>query len=178
VTNTNPKPHRDTYAIVGELILISNALDYLLADVLIEALHLTRSTMLMPVIMTLDPARKIEILKRRMKHIAQTDWRKRFVSFVDKAECVYRFRNIACHTQPILVAGNWTLQPFAAAKVLKDINVENHSIKPTTLDELKAAISAAEAALGSGVNLLENLKRLNAEKTRRTTELEVAPPLS
>jgi hypothetical protein len=163
----NPKPHRDSYAIVGELVLISNALDYLLAEVLIEVLDLGRSTMLMSVIMTLDPARKIEILKARAKLIDKPDWKKGVTSFLDKAERVYKYRNITCHTQPILVGDKWTLQPFAGAKVLRDIDVPNRRIRPTSFDDLKSAISTAEAALGSGVNLIENFKRANAEKARR-----------
>jgi hypothetical protein len=170
-----PKPHRDSFAIVGELVLLSNALDYLLADVLIEVLSLTRSPLLMPVIMTLDPARKIEILKARAKHIAQPDWKKGVSSFVDKAERVFKYRNIACHTQPILNRGKWTLQPFAAAKVLKDIDLQTRHIQPTSFDTLKTVIATAEAALGSGVNLIENWKRTNAERAKRAAPQQ-APP--
>jgi hypothetical protein len=170
------KLHRDSFAIVGELVLISNALDYMLAQVLIEVLDLDRSPMLMAVIVTLDPARKLEILKGRAKHIAHPDWKKGVSSFVDKAERVYKYRNIACHTQPIFDRGKWTLQPFAAAKVFKDIDLTTRSIKPTSFDTLKTAIATGEAALGSGVNLIENFRRFNAEKARRAQPQQPSSP--
>jgi hypothetical protein len=160
----DPELHRDSYAIVGELVLISNALDYLLAEVLIEVLDLGRSPMLMSVLVTLDPARKIEILKTNAKHIENPGWKKGITSFLDKAERVYKYRNIACHTQLILTDGKWTLQPFAAAKVFREIDVPNRRVKSVSFDDLKSAISTAEAALGSGVNLIENFQRLNARR--------------
>jgi hypothetical protein len=168
-TQDKKKPHQESFALVGELVLISNALDHLLNEVLIEVLNLVRSTMLLPVIATLDPVRKIEILKARAKHIDNLDWRKGVSSFVDKVERVFRYRNLACHTQPILTGNKWTLQPFAAAKILKEIDVGEKRFKPTPFEELKGAISTAEAALGSGVNLIENFKRLNAELAKRST---------
>ncbi|SRR6266851_4213731 len=161
------KPHRDSYAIVGELVLTSNILDYLLAEVLIEFLDLGRSPMLMPVILTLDPARKIEILKERAKRIDQPDWKKGVKSFVDEAERVFKYRNIACHAQPTMDKGTWMLRPSAAAKLLKNIDVQNKSIKGVSFDELKTAISTAEAALRSGTNLIGIFKRANAERAKK-----------
>jgi hypothetical protein len=122
--------------------------------------------MLKSVIMTLDPARKIEILKERAKKIAPPHWKKELTSFVNKAERVFKYRNIACHTQPIFDKGTWTLQPFAAAKVLKSID-KTHSIEGVSFDVLKTAISTAEAALASGVNLCDNIKRAKAERAKR-----------
>jgi len=174
-TREDKNPHRDSYAVVGELVLISNALDQLLAEVLIEVLSLVRSPLLMPVIITLDPARKIEILKQRTKHISQGEWKRGLKDFVENAEKVFKYRNIACHTQPILVGDQWTLKPFAAAKMFRVIDVANKRIKSVSMDELKSAISVAEKTLGSGVNLVENFQRLNAEMAKRLAQKGHAP---
>jgi hypothetical protein len=61
--------HSKTYAVVGELVMVANAIDHLLSNVLITVLSLETSPLLEPVIATLDPSRKIEMLKNRAKHI-------------------------------------------------------------------------------------------------------------
>jgi hypothetical protein len=166
---SDSEQNKDSYATVGELILIANALDYQLAEVVISVLNLGRSIMLMPVVTTLDPARKIEILKANASHISQKDWKNGVTKYVDKVERVLRYRNIACHSQLILEAGEFTLRPFAAAKVFKNIDVKNKTLKSTTMKELKEAISSAEAALGAGENLMNNfqLLMLNGQSERR-----------
>jgi hypothetical protein len=161
------KRNKDAYATVGELILITNALDYQLAEVVINVLNLGSALMLMPVIATLDPSRKVEILKGWAAHISQPEWKKGVIKFVEKVERVLKYRNIACHTQPILENGEWTLKPFAAAKLLKNIDIKSKTLKAVTIKELREAVSIAESALGTGVNLVENFQRANAELAKR-----------
>lgn len=161
------KTRIEAMATVGELILISNALDYAMAEVLIDVIQLTRSEMLLPLVMTLDPARKIEILKARADHISQPDWKKGITGFVKKAEKVFKYRNIAAHTQPILENGVWFLRPVAAAKLLKNLNVEEKSLAATSMAELREAISVAEVALGDSENIRANFRRAAGELARR-----------
>ena len=165
--NSASERNRDAYATVGELILITNALDYQLASVLIVVLTLGDSPMLLPVIMTLESSRKVEILKTRASHISSKDWKNGLTEYLDKVERVLKFRNIACHTQPILENEEWTLRPFAAAKVYKNIDVKNKTLKAVTMKELRETITIAEAALGAGQNLIENFQRFNEELARR-----------
>lgn len=160
-------PNKDAYAIVGELVLISNALDFQLSEAVISVLNLGNSIMLLPVVMTLDPARKIEILKAHAKHVSKPDWKKGITDFLDQVEHVLKYRNIACHTQPILEKDEWTLRPFAAAKLYKNIDIEQKTLKAVTMKELKEAISIAKSALGSGQNLIGNFQRFNAELTKQ-----------
>jgi hypothetical protein len=50
--------------------------------------------MLEPVVATLEPRQKMEMLKRRAKHINSPDWKRaNYRLFCDKAESVYRQRN-------------------------------------------------------------------------------------
>jgi hypothetical protein len=168
----NPKEdcNKEAYATVGELILITNALDYQLATVVIEVLNLGQAVMLMPVVMTLDPARKIEILKMHTTHISQLDWKNGLSGYIKKIERVLKYRNIACHTQPILKGGKWTLVPFAAAKVLKNIDVKRKALNSVSMTDLREAISTAEDALGSGMNLVKNFQRVSAELAKRAVQ--------
>ena len=104
--------------------MISSALDTLLNQVVVEVLHLGQSAMIIPVVATLDPVRKIEILKDRAAHISNGNWKRALTKFLDKVESVFRHRNIACHTPPVLELGKWTLRPFAAAKMMKRIDLK------------------------------------------------------
>jgi hypothetical protein len=159
--------HREIYAIVGELVLISTALDHLLSSLVVQVLELGPSPMVLPVVGTLDPVRKIEILKARADHIAQPDWKKGLRRFVDQTESVFKYRNIACHTPAVLEDGEWSFKPYAAAKMLKKLNLKEKKLEHVSFDELRTAISTAENALGAGSNLIENFKRLSAEKAKR-----------
>ena len=67
-TTANPD-YSELYAVVGELVMIANAVDHLLNQLVIEALHLEKSPMLESVLATLDPRQKIEMLKGRAKLI-------------------------------------------------------------------------------------------------------------
>jgi hypothetical protein len=121
--------HSKTYAVVGELVMIANAIDHLLNNVLIEVLGLESSPLLEPVIATLEPARKIEILKSRAKHINNSDWKKGVTGFCDKADSVYRQRNIVCHTPAFPEGDTWKFKPVAAAKVLNKIDLEKKALE-------------------------------------------------
>jgi hypothetical protein len=158
----------EAFAVVGELVMISSAIDHLLNNVLIAVLDLGTASLLEPVVATLDPARKVEILKERAAHITATDWKKGITKFCDKVESVFRQRNIACHTPPVLEAGIWTFKPVAAAKLLKKLDLAAKKVKPVHLADFEAAIKIGEDALGAGVQLIENFKRYNAEISRRS----------
>ena len=159
--------HKDTYAIVGELVLIASALDDCLNRVVIAFLELGDAHLLLPVVATLDPARKIEILKARVTHLAAKDWKKAFKSFVDRIETVNKHRNIACHTPPIFENGKWTLKPIAAAKLLQRLDLEKKTLSHFSFHDLKNAISVGEQALAQGVELTERMAAVKAEKSRR-----------
>ena len=161
---------KEAYATVGELILITNTLDFQLAAVVIEVLSLGRAAMLVPVVMTLEPSRKIEILKTHTTHISQLNWKKGLTAYIEKIERVLKYRNIACHTQPNLKGSEWTLVPFAAAKMLKNIDMKRKTLNAVSMTDLRKAISTAEEALDAGMNLIKNFQRVNAELAKRAVE--------
>jgi transcriptional regulator with XRE-family HTH domain len=158
---------RAAYGTVGELVLLATALDHQLNHVLILVLHLAESPMLEAVIATLDTVRKIEMLKERTKFITQTNWQKPVLSYVNKLERVSRWRNIACHTP--LIPDDEHGAVFivtAAAKLLKTLQLGTGPVaKPYA--ELRSAISLGETALSDGLNLIDNFKKLNAERKKR-----------
>lgn len=164
---------RAAYGVVGELVLLANALDHQLNHVLIQVLHLVRSPMLEAVVATLDMMRKIEMLKERSKHIAQSRWQKPVLSYVDKLERVSRWRNIACHTPLIPDERHGAaFVPTAAAKLLKSLQLGKDPVaKRVPIADLKAAITLAESALADGLKLIENFQRVNAERNRRFGEV-------
>lgn len=165
--DTPEEINRKAYAIVGELVLTSNALDYLLTDAVIAVMDLEHTPLLFPVVHTLDPSRKIEMLKSRAKLVEKPDWRKGIEAFTDKVEAVFKFRNIACHATPKLEDGKWFLTGLSAAKIFKNIDLEEKVAKPTPIEDLQAAIKVAEDALGKGQNVVNNFKNLNAEMRKR-----------
>ncbi|MDE2167168.1 MAG: hypothetical protein KGJ66_12635 [Alphaproteobacteria bacterium] len=166
--------NKETYAIVGELVLIASALDTLLNSVMVQVLHLGASPMIEPVVATLEPVRKIEILKERASFIRNDVWRKRLTAFVAKAESVFRHRNIACHMPAIFENGKWTLTPVSAAKVLKHLNIADPKAKRISFNDLKAAISTGEKALSEGLGVVENFKRANAELAKKAAQTQSA----
>jgi hypothetical protein len=161
--------NKETYAIVGKLVLIASALDTLLNSVVVQVLHLGTSPMIEPVVATLEPARKIEILKERVPFIRSKndEWKKHIKTFVAKAESVFKHRNIACHMPAVLENGKWTLTPIAAAKLLKHLDLDRPKAKHFSFADLKAAIATGEQALAEGLGVVENFKRLNAELEKR-----------
>ncbi len=168
----DPNPNKEAFAVVGELVMISTALDQLLNRVLITVLDLGDAPLLEPVIATLDTRLKAEILKARAAQIHgkqhAVEWKKRVKQFCDKVESVSHQRNIACHIPPVLEAGVWAFRPVAAAKLLKNLNLTTKSLPNFSLNDLKTAIDTAEQALGAGMNIIENFQRANAEIKRRT----------
>ncbi len=102
-----------------------------------------------PVVATLDPVRKLEILKEYSKHLKNKNWSKGLKSHVELVEKVYRARNIAAH-QPIAPGndGKLCFRGAAAAKILRNLKGEKLPVS-----ELQKAITVAEKALWSGENL-------------------------
>ena len=164
---------RAAYGVVGELVLVANALDHQLNHVLIQVLHLVESPMLEAVVATLDMARKIEMLKERSKYIAQSHWQRPVLSYVDKLERVSRWRNIACHTPLIPDEKHGAaFVPTAAAKLLKSLQLGKDPVaKRVPIGDLKAAIALGESALADGLKLIENFQKVNAERKRRFGEV-------
>ncbi|RTM12714.1 MAG: hypothetical protein EKK33_15145 [Bradyrhizobiaceae bacterium] len=157
-----------SYKVVGELVLLANALEYQLNHVLMQVLHLTESPMLEPVIATLDVVRKIEMLKVRSKHIAQHSWRKPLSSYLDKLEAVWKLRNLACHTPLIPDSKHGAVfAPAAAAKLLKTLRLESSSVERTPISKVREGISIGEHALGEGQFIIENFQQLNSEREKR-----------
>jgi hypothetical protein len=167
--------YTELYVVVGELVMIANAVDHLLNQLVIEALHLEKSPMLEPVVATLDPRQKIEILKSRAKLINSADWKKGITGFCGKADALYRQRNIVCHTPAYPDGDTWTFKPIAAAKLLNRLDLEKKALSEFPFDDTKAAIATGEAALGTGVDLLDNLKRLQPWLSKRRAQ---TPPIS
>src|SRR3984885_7923400 len=163
-----------TYAVVGELVLIASALDTLLNSVMVQVLHLGSSPMIEPVVATLEPVRKIEILKERASFIRNDVWRKRLTAFVTKVGSVFRHRNIACHMPAILENGKWTLTPVSAAKILKHLNIEEPKATRVSFNDLKAAISTGERALAEGLDLVINFRLVNAELVKKVAQKQSA----
>jgi hypothetical protein len=160
---------RSAYCVVGELVLLANALDHQLNHVLIQILHLVESPMLEAVVATLDTVRKIEMLKERSKFIAQSRWQKPVVAYVDKLERIWKWRNIACHT-PLIPDDKHgaTFVPTAAAKLLRTLQFGKDPVaKRVPYGELKSAITLGESALADGLALIENFQKLNAERLKR-----------
>lgn len=170
MTSQQANDNKEVYAIVGELVLIATALDTLLNSVVVQVLHLGSPPMIEPVVGTLDPVRKVEILKERAPHIQNEEWKKRVTAFVNKTESVFRQRNIACHMPAVLENGKWTLTPVSAARVLKHLDLKQPKAKRFPINDLKDAISTGEKALAEGLDVVENFKRLNAKLEKKRAQ--------
>jgi hypothetical protein len=166
-SETKPKQHTDTYAVVGELVMSSAGIDWQLNHVLIEVLDIGGPLLVEPVVATLDARLKIEILKERAKHISAKQWSKGVAKYCDKVEKVFRIRNAVCHLPPVLKAGVWTFKPVAAAKMFKNIDLANRDVRQVSMGEVSSAVLTARETLGAGEDLLENFRRFNAEKRRK-----------
>jgi len=165
---TEKDDHKETYAVVGELVMISNAIDHALNRVLMAFLNIgDHDIMVEPIVATLDARQKIEILKERAKFIGNNDWKRAVGKYCDQVESVLRQRNIACHTPAFLKDNTWTFTPVAAAKMFKNVDLKRKTINHFSLNELKTAIKTGEAALGGGENLIENFKRANVELRKK-----------
>jgi DNA-binding XRE family transcriptional regulator len=162
---------RAAYSVVGELVLLTTALDHQLNHVLIQVLHLADSPMLEAVVATLDMNRKIEMLKARAKHISNAAWQKPLQTHLDKLEQVSSWRNIACHTALIPDKEHGAVfAPAAAAKLLKNLQLgENPTSKQIPIAEFTPKIKLGESALFEGQVLIQNFERMNAERLKRFT---------
>jgi transcriptional regulator with XRE-family HTH domain len=159
---------RGAYGVIGELVLLASALDHQLNHVLIEVLPLVDSPLLESVIGTLDSVRKLEMLKTRSRHITQPRWRKPILSYVGKLETVSKWRNIAAHT-PLIPDDEHdaVFVPTAAAKLLKTLRLDNPVAHKIPIADLRSAITTAEAALGEGLNIIQNFRNINAARISR-----------
>jgi hypothetical protein len=162
--------NKEIFAVVGELVLTATALDTLLNSVIVQVLHLGLSPMIEPVVGTLDPVRKIEILKERAPHIQNEERKERVMALVSKAESVFRQRNIACHMLAVLENGKCVLTPVSAARILKHLDLKQPKAKRFPINDLKDAISTGEKALAEGFDVVENFKRLNAQREKRAAQ--------
>lgn len=170
IDDTNPdNKFLASYAVVGELVLITSALDFQLNHVLIQTLNLGNSIMIEPVIATLDMVRKIEMLKERSKHITKTDWKKPLLSYLDKLESISKWRNIAAHNPLIPDEKHGAVfVPTQAAKLLKNLQIgEQQPLKRIPISDFTPKIKLGEAALGEGQVVIENFQKLNAERVKR-----------
>jgi transcriptional regulator with XRE-family HTH domain len=162
---------RAAYGIVGELVLLTTALDHQLNHILMHVLHLAKSPMLESVIATLDLNRKIEMLKARAKHISESTWRKALKDHLEKLERVNSSRNIVAHTALIPDAKHGAVfAPTAAAKLLNNLELgESPALKKTPIAEFSAKIKLAESALGSGQTIIEKFEQMNSELAKRSS---------
>jgi hypothetical protein len=162
---------REAFSQIGEVVLLASALDHQLTHVIIETLHLTKSPMLEPVVATLDSSRKLEILKGRLRHIRQGDWKKAVGKYVTLVERVNRSRNVVCHSQMIRDRKKFVFTSSQAAKLFKGLKLEGvPTVERISLKSIVDVIPLAEQALGDGVNLIENFQRMRAELERRKME--------
>jgi len=153
-------------AVVGELILITSALDNQLNQVCISVLALADSPMLEPLVASIDSARKVELLKAYASKITSAAWKKGLKDHAEAVEVVNRARNVAAHSTLSFQDGRAALHSIAAAKLFKSIDLKTKTTERIDLSELEKAIRKGEATLASGVNLLENFKRIAAERER------------
>ena len=164
---SSDKINTETFAVVGELVMVSNAIDHLLNLVTMAAMMIDYAPMTETVVATLDPGKKVEILKARAEHISDESWKMGIIAFCKKAESVFRQRNIVCHTPAIKTDMGWSFQPVAAAKLLKRLDLKKKTARDFPFSDVKDAIKTGEAALGAGVHLLEQLKRLKEAREKK-----------
>jgi transcriptional regulator with XRE-family HTH domain len=160
---------RAAYGVVGELVLLTTALDHQLNHILIQALPLAESPMLEAVVATLDMNRKIEMLKARAKHISNPTWHKALQGHLEKLEQISSWRNIACHTALIPDEQHGAVfAPAAAAKLLKNLQLgESPASRKIPIGDFSPKIRLGESALFDGQQLIHNFERANAERTKR-----------
>ena len=159
--------YREMYAIVGELILIANALDHQLNRICISLFDLPDAPMVEPIVASLDSARKIEIIKAYASRLKSQDWKKGLKSHAKAVEVINSARNAAAHSVLSIKQDGAVLTSPAAAKLLKAIDLQTKTADTIQIDDLRSSIKKAEATLGSGENVIENLARLQIERRRR-----------
>jgi hypothetical protein len=76
---------------------MAGALDYQLNHILIAAFSLVQSTLLEPVVVSLDSSRKIEMLKNYAAHIRAKGWREALKGHLLLVEKINSARDKAAH---------------------------------------------------------------------------------
>ena len=164
---TEPETERACKA-VGHLILVSSALDEQLNQICILALALKETPMLAPAVASIDSSRKIEILKEYSKKLKSSEWKKEIKHHAERVESINRVRNVAAHSVLSFdERGNAILKSTALAKIFKDLDLETKSIGRPDMGQFESAAQNGLAALTSGKVLIENLKRVADERSRR-----------
>jgi hypothetical protein len=123
----------------------------------------------------MDSRQKIELLKKRAQRITQNDWKKGVLQFCEGLEKVHKIRNIVAHDPMVPHDGTFVFRPYAAAKMLRDLDVTTRRIKHTPISECQTAVMNAEKTLNLGLNLIENFKRFSAEYQKRWNEQQRTP---
>jgi hypothetical protein len=154
-------------AVVGRMILMASLLDNQVGEILIDVLTLDRTPNLMPVIATLDPSRKVEILKAHLRHMPDGEWRTELKKYVEAIEGANRARNICGHSMLIERDGEIVLASNAAAKLFKSLDRKNKKIERVSINEIRLEIKRAEAAFQHGISVRENFARFADEFKRK-----------
>ncbi|TAU80463.1 hypothetical protein ELI41_29595 (plasmid) [Rhizobium leguminosarum] len=130
---------------------------------MIDVLALDRTPNLMPVVATLDPARKVEILKAHLRHMPDGVWRKELKKYVEAVEASNRARNICGHSMLIERDGEILLASNAAAKLFKGLNRQTKTIDRVSIDDIRGDIKRAQEAFYHGEIVRENFARFADE---------------
>lgn len=161
------KELKEVFLAIGELVLFASTLDDLLSKAVISVLGLGKNPMLLPVVATLDPSRKIEILKEWSHHIKKAEWKNGLKVFTEKSEYIFKYRNIACHSLPVRVRGEWRLIGASAAKKLKGLKSDKSALASVSILDLRKAIESGVAAHAAGENVISNYQRVDEERVKK-----------
>lgn len=162
------KEQADTYAIVGELVLIASALDAELNRVTAAALRLGDAPLLLPVIAAFDPPRKIEMLRARVSHFTRTSWKHALLQFLGRVETVNNYRDLACRTPTLREGGRWMFKPTVWANLLEPLDLGAKKPTPRAfLRDLKSATALGEHALREAVTIRCMIEQSVEEWARR-----------
>jgi hypothetical protein len=161
----------ELYMAVGEFVLLNAALDDMAARMLSAIFILPdENPFVHPLISTLDPARRIEILKQRTSGKHESGLFIALRSFTSEFEEVNRVRNEACHSSARLGSDGPCLHPRAAAKLLRHLSKTARDPEPSLptvpLARLKEAARRADLALGQGMRLAEELRAVASKMAR------------
>jgi hypothetical protein len=157
-------------AAIGELILWASFIDEQLNRALVGMMALPKHAMIEPIVAQLDPRSKAELLKKRAKIIASTDWRNRIRNWVERAEKVNGKRNIVAHHGVRVADGNILLHSEQLGKIIDSLDTTADTIKTGDskgLADIKEWIEQAKAAFEEGQNVVANLDRFR--ETARAT---------
>lgn len=154
-------------AIVGEVVLLSSALDQQLNKLVISVLGIISSPMLEPVVASLDSNRKISILKSYATTIKSSKWKSVLKDYCKSVESVNKARNIAAHWFLSFDGDIVYLKTIAAEKLFRNIKLDQLVVKKIDLDYIEENSRKAEEALGSGAELIVNFDRVHTERVHR-----------